>query len=204
MKPLKLIQPEGSMVNPQYPAAVVAGNVEVSQAIVDCLYGALEVLAGSQGTMNNFTFGNDAGLNYYETICGGAGAGPDFDGCSAVHTHMTNTRLTDPEILEFRFPLTVKSFGIRPYSGGIGKQSGGNGIVRKITFHEPMTVSILANNRTHAPPGMHGGGDGKTGKNFLLRADGTQIDMGSRGSIEVESGDTFVIETPGGGAFGKG
>ena len=142
------------MVNPQHPAAVVAGNVEVSQTITCALYGALGKLAGSQGTMNNFTFGNEAGLNYYETICGGTGAGPDHDGCDAVHSHMTNTRLTDPEILEFRFPLMVDSFDIRRGSGGAGAYRGGDGIIRKIRFLEPMTVSILTNHRKVPPFGL--------------------------------------------------
>eukprot|EP00037_Helgoeca_nana_P008587 m.76461 g.76461 ORF g.76461 m.76461 type:complete len:1300 (+) comp19036_c0_seq1:248-4147(+) len=203
LKPLNIIFPEETMINPVYPAAVVAGNVEVSQTITDCLFGALGRLAASQGTMNNFTFGNDAGVNYYETICGGAGAGPDHDGCDAVHTHMTNTRLTDPEILEFRFPLTVEKFGIRVGSGGEGKFKGGNGIEREIRFKAPLTVSMLANHRSVPPFGLEGGGPGQVGENYLVRASGDVVTMGHRGTVEVEEGDTFVIKTPGGGGFGK-
>jgi len=203
LKPLNLILPEGSMVNPVHPAAVVAGNVEVSQTITDCLYGALGQLAGSQGTMNNFTFGNDVGLNYYETICGGTGAGPNHHGQHAVHSHMTNTRLTDPEILEFRFPLTLESFGVRKGSGGKGKFNGGDGIVRKIKFNEAMTVSMLANRREIAPFGLEGGEDGSLGENYLVKANDDIVKIGHRGSVQVEGGDIFVIKTPGGGGFGK-
>ena len=203
LKPLNLILPEGSMVNPLHPAAVVAGNVEVSQTVTDCLYGALGRLAGSQGTMNNFTFGNEEGLNYYETICGGTGAGPDHHGQHAVHSHMTNTRLTDPEILEFRFPLTLESFGVREGSGGKGQFDGGDGIVRKIKFNEPMTVSMLANRRKIAPFGLNGGEDGSLGKNYLLKTNDEIVEIGHRGSVEVETGDMFVIKTPGGGGYGK-
>ena len=208
MVPLSVVLPEGSMVNPRFPAAVVAGNVEVSQAICDALYGALGVLAGSQGTMNNFTFGNEAGLNYYETICGGTGAGPGHPGCDAVHSHMTNTRLTDPEVLEFRFPLRVESFSIRQDSGGVGKHRGGNGIERRIRFLSPMVVSMLANRRANKPHGLACGGDGATGKNWVEHAPiagaaaGKVTALGHRGSVELESGDVFVIQTPGGGAYG--
>ena len=142
MKPLELIVPEGSMINPVAPAAVISGNTEVSQAIADALYGALGVIAGSQGTMNNFVYGNDVYQNY-ETICGGTGAGPDFDGTSAVHSHMTNTRMTDPEVLEARFPVRVEEFAIRRGSGGAGLHKGGDGIVRRLRFNEPMTVTVL-------------------------------------------------------------
>lgn len=203
LKPVKIILPKDSMVNPSYPAAVVAGNVEVSQTITDCLYGALKVLAGSQGTMNNFTFGNEKGLNYYETICGGTGAGPNHHGCSAVHSHMTNTRLTDPEILELRFPIRVESFGIRKGSGGKGKFNGGDGIIRSIKFLENMTVSMLANRRKVPPFGLDGGEDGQVARNYLLKKDGSVIELGHRGSLEVESDDMFTIETAGGGAYGK-
>lgn len=203
LKPLKIVLPPGSMVNPQYPAAVVAGNVEVSQTITDALYGALGVLAGSQGTMNNFTFGNESGVNYYETICGGTGAGADHPGQDAVHSHMTNTRLTDPEVLEFRFPLRVDAFSIRRGSGGAGKHRGGDGITRRISFNEPMTVSILANHRQVPPFGLEGGAPGALGRNFLVRADGSEVALTHRASVEVKEGDAFVIETPGGGGFGK-
>src|SRR5712692_2816274 len=156
LKPLKLIIPEGSMLNPRYPAAVVAGNVETSQCITDCLYGALGVLAGAQGTMNNFTFGN-ATYQYYETIAGGSGAGPDFDGTDAVHTHMTNSRLTDPEVLEWRFPVLVDSFAIRRGSGGSGRWHGGDGTVRRIRFRKAIGAAILSGHRRVPPYGVAGG-----------------------------------------------
>jgi 5-oxoprolinase (ATP-hydrolysing) len=202
LKPLEIIIPEGSMLNPRYPAAVVAGNVETSQCITDTLYGALGVLAASQGTMNNFTFGN-ARYQYYETICGGSGAGPDFDGTDAVHTHMTNSRLTDPEILEWRFPVMVDSFAIRRGSGGKGKHHGGNGVTRKIRFREAMTAAILSGHRKVPPYGMAGGEPGAVGKNYVLRADGSRTDLGSTDKTEMNPDDVFVIETPGGGGFGK-
>jgi 5-oxoprolinase (ATP-hydrolysing) len=202
LKPLEIIIPEGSMLNPRYPAAVVAGNVETSQCITDTLYGALGVLAASQGTMNNFTFGN-ARYQYYETICGGSGAGPDFDGTDAVHTHMTNSRLTDPEILEWRFPVMVDSFAIRRGSGGKGRHHGGDGVTRKIRFREAMTAAILSGHRKVPPYGMAGGEPGAVGKNYVLRADGSRTDLGSTDKTEMNPGDVFVIETPGGGGFGK-
>lgn len=198
-RPLKLIVPEGSMLSPVYPAAVVAGNVEVSQCIVDALYGALGVMASAQGTMNNFTFGNET-YQYYETICGGAGAGEGFDGASAVHTHMTNSRLTDPEVLESRFPVVLESFSIRPDSGGKGKWSGGNGIERRIRFLEPMTASILANHHRVPPFGLKGGEPGQTGKAWVEK-DGRIIAMQATDSSQMEAGDVFVIQTPGGGGF---
>ena len=201
LKPLNLIIPEGSMLNPRSPAAVVAGNVETSQIICDALYGALGKLAASQGTMNNLTFGNDT-YQYYETLCGGSGAGPDFDGADAVHTHMTNSRLTDPEVLEWRYPVLVESFGIRKASGGAGKQCGGNGVERRIRFREPMTVAMLSGRRTTRPFGLDGGGEGSPGKTWIERADGTQRAMESADSADVAAGDTIVIATPGGGGFG--
>ncbi len=201
LKPLKVVIPEGSMLNPRYPAAVVAGNVETSQCVTDCLYGALGVLAAAQGTMNNFTFGN-AKYQYYETICGGSGAGPDFDGCSAVHTHMTNSRLTDPEVLEWRFPVLVDSFAIRHGSGGVGRQRGGDGVVRRIRFREQMTAAILANRRRVPPFGLMGGAAAKLGRNWVERGDGSRLELPATGKAEVMAGDVFVIETPGGGGFG--
>jgi N-methylhydantoinase B len=156
LAPLELIIPEGCMLNPTYPAAVVAGNVETSQCIVDALFGALGAVAAAQGSNNNFTFGNDK-YQYYETICGGAGAGPGFDGASAVHTHMTNTRLTDPEVLEWRFPVLLESFGIRQDSGGNGKYRGGDGVVRRVKFLEPMSANILSSHRRIPPFGLEGG-----------------------------------------------
>ena len=201
LKPLRLIIPEGSMLNPTYPAAVVAGNVETSQCITDALYGALGVLAAAQGTMNNFTFGNER-YQYYETVCGGAGAGPDFAGADAVHTHMTNTRLTDPEVLEWRFPVVVESFSIRRGSGGAGRRRGGDGAVRRIRFLEPMAAAILSSHRRVPPYGVAGGRPGAVGRNFLERADGSHVALSGIAKVEMGAGDVFVIETPGGGGYG--
>jgi 5-oxoprolinase (ATP-hydrolysing) len=201
LKPIELIVPEGSMLNPKHPAAVVAGNVETSQVVVDALYGALGVLAASQGTMNNFTFGDER-RQYYETICGGSGAGPGFDGASAVQTHMTNSRLTDPEVLELRFPVLVDAFAIRKGSGGAGEWRGGDGVVRKIRFREPMTAAILSNHRRIAPFGAAGGEPALVGRNTVERADGTVELLGATAAAEMNPGDAFVIETPGGGGFG--
>ncbi len=201
LKPIRLIVPEGSMLNPQYPAAVVAGNVETSQAVVDCLYGALGVLAASQGTMNNFTFGDET-RQYYETIAGGSGAGPDFDGTAAVQTHMTNSRLTDPEVLETRFPVLLEEFSIRRGSGGDGANRGGDGAVRRVRFLEPLTAAILSNHRRTAPFGLAGGEAGAVGVNRVERADGSVEPLGATAEVEMGEGDVFVIETPGGGGFG--
>ena len=202
LKPLTLIIPEGSMLNPTYPAAVVGGNVETSQAVTDALFGALGAMAAAQGTMNNLTFGNDA-YQYYETICGGAGAGPDFDGADAVHTHMTNSRLTDPEILEWRFPVVLDDFSIRPETGGAGKHSGGDGVHRAIRFREPMHVSILSSHRQIAPTGLDGGADAALGHNTVLRADGSREKLDSLAESNLQLGDTIIIDTPGGGGYGK-
>ena len=202
LKPIQIIIPDGCMLKPVYPAAVVAGNVETSQYITDTLYGALGVMAAAQGTMNNFTFGNDT-HQYYETICGGSGAGPDFDGCDAVHTHMTNAKLTDPEILEWRFPIRLESFSIREGSGGHGKHRGGNGTIRKLRFLEPMTAAILSGHRIIPPYGANGGSPGQTGKNYVIRATGEIEAMSSTDRTEMDNDDIFVIETPGGGGFGK-
>ena len=203
LKPLKLIVPEGCMLSPRYPAAVVAGNVETSQAVTDCLYGALGVLAASQGTMNNFTFGNER-HQYYETISGGSGAGPDFDGTDAVQTHMTNSRLTDPEVLEWRFPVRLDSFRIRRGSGGAGQHRGGDGVERRVRFLEPMTAVMLANHRRVAPFGVAGG---------TARRPGPQLDRTCRWHARGfrrhllaprwSATTCMVIETPGGGGFGK-
>jgi len=201
LKPLELIVPAGSMLRPQYPAAVVAGNVETSQVVTDCLYGALGVLAASQGTMNNFTFG-DGVHQYYETIAGGSGAGPDFDGTSVVQTHMTNSRLTDPEVLEWRFPVRLEEFRIRRGSGGAGRHRGGDGSERRVRFLKPMTAVLLANHRIVAPFGLAGGKSGATGKNWIERVDGTVEDFGATHSAEMQAGDVFVIQTPSGGGFG--
>ena len=200
-RPLEIVIPAGSMLNPGYPAAVVAGNVETSQVITDCLYGALGMLAASQGTMNNFTFG-DGAHQYYETICGGAGAGPDFDGCDAVQTHMTNSRLTDPEVLEWRYPVLLESFGIRRGSGGRGRFRGGDGVDRRIRFLQPMTAVLLANHRRIAPFGLAGGGNAETGRNWIERTSGMREEFGGTHAAAMQAGDVFVIQTPGGGGFG--
>lgn len=201
LKPLEIIVPEGCLLNPTYPAAVVAGNVETSQAVTDALYGALGVLAASQGTMNNFTFGNEH-HQYYETICGGSGAGPTFNGTDAVHTHMTNSRLTDPEVLEWRFPVLLKEFSIRPNSGGQGKYGGGNGVIRRLQFREPMTAAILSGHRIIPPFGLQGGQPGQMGQNWVERAHGAIEPLGSQAEVEMQVGDVFGIETPGGGGYG--
>jgi 5-oxoprolinase (ATP-hydrolysing) len=201
-KPLTIIAPKGSMINPLYPAAVIAGNTEVSQSIADALYGALGVIAGSQGTMNNFVWGN-ARIQNYETICGGTGAGPDFDGADAVHSHMTNTRLTDPEVLEWRFPVRVEEFAIRRGSGGAGAHRGGDGVRRRLRFLEPMTVTTLTSHRVIPPHGMAGGRPGLCGCNAILRADGQEESLRGNDIAEVNPGDQFLMETPGGGGFGE-
>ena len=201
LKPLSVSIPEGCMLRPRYPAAVVAGNVETSQCITDALYGALGVLAASQGTMNNFTFGNER-YQYYETVAGGSGAGPDFDGADVVQTHMTNSRLTDPEVLEWRFPVRLESFEIRAGSGGRGRRRGGHGAVRRVRFLEPMTAAILSGHRLVRPHGMAGGEPGAAGNNYVLRRDGSRTELGPFDQTEMAAGDVFVIETPGGGGFG--
>lgn len=202
LKPLNIIVPEGSMLNPRPPAAVVAGNVETSQAVVNALFGALGSVAAAQGTMNNFTFGNHQ-HQYYETVCGGSGAGPDFDGTDAVQTHMTNSRLTDPEVLEWRYPVLLHEFSIRANSGGAGKYKGGDGVVRRMCFLESMTASILSGHRRVPPFGLHGGEPGATGCNRVERTNGTSETLGGLAEVRMNAGDTFVIETPGGGGYGK-
>jgi 5-oxoprolinase (ATP-hydrolysing) len=212
LKPLKVIIPAGSMLNPDPPASVVAGNVETSSCITNCLYGALGVMAASQCTMNNFTFGN-ARHQYYETISGGSGAGGEFDaqgrltggfdGTSVVQTHMTNSRLTDPEVLEFRFPVRLESYEIRQGSGGAGRWHGGNGGVRRVRFLEDMTASILSNSRRHGPFGMAGGAPGQVGINRVVRASGAIEALDHIGMAQMQPGDVFEIHTPGGGGFGQ-
>ena len=211
LKPLRVIIPDGSMLNPKPPASVVAGNVETSTCITNALYGALGVMAAGQCTMNNFTFGN-ARHQYYETVSGGSGAGGQvddagrvvsgFDGTSVVQTHMTNSRLTDPEVLEFRFPVRLDSYAIRKGSGGAGAYRGGDGGVRRVRFLEAMTASILSNGRSAGAFGLAGGGAGLPGINRVERADGSVLTLGHIGSVEMAPGDVFVIETPGGGGFG--
>ncbi len=201
LKPLQVIIPEGCMLNPRHPAAVVAGNVETSQCVTDALYGALSAMGASQGTMNNFTFGNER-HQYYETISGGSGAGPGFDGTSVVQTHMTNSRLTDPEVLEWRFPVLLDSFAIRAGSGGVGKHTGGNGAIRRVKFLQPATAAILSSHRRVPPYGMAGGQPGATGRNHVERRNGETLELGGCAEVEMQAGDVFVIETPGGGGFG--
>jgi len=202
LKPLAVAIPDGCMLRPRYPAAVVAGNVETSQCITDALYGALGVMAASQGTMNNFTFGNER-YQYYETVAGGSGAGPGFDGADVVQTHMTNSRLTDPEVLEWRFPVLLESFAIRRGSGGRGRWRGGDGAVRRVRFLEAMTAAILSGHRLVRPHGMAGGEAGMPGRNAVLCADGKTRELGPFDQTEMAAGDVFVIETPGGGGYGS-
>ena len=202
LKPLTVIIPPGSMLTPRYPASVVSGTVETSTCITNALSGALGAMAASQGTMNNFTFGSDT-YQYYETISGGSGAGPGFHGTDVVQTNMTNSRLTDPEILEWRFPVRLDSYSIRAGSGGVGRWHGGNGGVRRVRFLEPMTAAILSNNRIHPPFGMDGGAPGALGRNYVERADGTVEHLAHIGKTGMLAGDVFVIETPGGGGYGK-
>ncbi len=202
LKPLNIIIPKNSLLDPSFPAAVVAGNVETSQAVTDALFGACGVMAAAQGTMNNLTFGNDR-HQYYETICGGSGAGNGFDGTSAVHTHMTNSRLTDPEVLEFRFPVLLESFAIRPGSGGGGQYKGGDGALRDIQFLEDMDVSLLSSRRSTVPFGLNGGGKALSGSAIIVRSNGTEERMEACDHVAVRSGDRIVISTPGGGGFGS-
>ena len=201
LKPLEIIVPVGCMLNPLPPAAVVAGNVETSMCVTNALYGALGLMAASQCTMNNFTFGN-ARYQYYETIAGGSGAAPGFAGTAVVQTHMTNSRLTDPEVLEFRYPVRVDSYEIRAGSGGAGRWRGGDGGLRRIRFLEPMTAAILSNGRKHGAFGMAGGGAGGCGRNSIERGDGRVEVLDAIGQAEMEAGDVFVISTPGGGGYG--
>jgi 5-oxoprolinase (ATP-hydrolysing) len=211
LRPLKVIIPEGSMLNPRAPAAVVAGNVEVSTCITNALFAALGIMAGAQPTMNNLTFGN-ARVQAYETISGGAGAGGRFDasgrciggfaGASVVQTHMTNSRLTDPEVLELRFPVRLESYSIRRGSGGAGRWRGGDGGTRKIRFLEPMTVAMLSNGRIHPAQGIAGGADGEPGQTWVERLDGSIQRLGACDRTEVNAGDAVVVQTPAGGGFG--
>jgi len=202
LKPIDIIIPEGCMLNPKFPAAVVAGNVETSQAVVDTLYGALNIMAASQGTMNNLTFGTKM-YQYYETICGGTGAGPDFDGTDGVHSHMTNSRLTDPEVLEWRFPVLLENFAIRHGSGGKGKHTGGDGVIRRLRFLKAMSAGIISGHRRIAPYGLDGGESGACGKNLFERTDGIKIALAETEQFDVTPGDVLVIKTPGGGGFGE-
>ena len=201
LAPLEIIAPEGSMINAQYPAAVISGNTEVSQAMCDCLLGALGALAGSQGTVNNFVWGNDDFQNY-ETIAGGTGAGDGFDGASAVQVHMTNTLMTDPEVLEARFPVRLERFSVRKGSGGEGRWKGGEGTHRVLRFLEPVTVTTLSSHRVTRAFGVDGGGEGAVGENAVLRADGSREVLKGNDEAELAAGDAFEMKTPGGGGWG--
>jgi 5-oxoprolinase (ATP-hydrolysing) len=200
--PIEIRIPEGSLLSPSPQAAVVGGNVLTSQRVVDVVLKAFGVAAASQGCMNNFTFGNK-GFGYYETIGGGAGAGPDWHGQSGVHTHMTNTRITDPEILERRFPVMLREFSIRKNSGGRGAHNGGDGLIREVEFLEPLNVAILSERRVYAPYGLEGGEPGRRGQNLFIRKDGRRMNLGAKNEIQAEPGDRIRIETPGGGGFGS-
>ena len=202
LRPLHIVIPEGSMLAPEYPAAVVAGNVETSQAVTGALYAALRVQAEGAGTMNNVTFGN-ARYQYYETLGSGSGAGDGFDGTSVVQTHMTNSRLTDPEVFEWRLPVLLEEYSIRAGSGGRGRWHGGDGGTRRIRFLEPMTVSTLSGHRRVPPYGMAGGEPGSLGANRVERADGSVTEMAGCDSVDVGPGDALVVETPGGGGYGR-
>ncbi|MGW2248719.1 hydantoinase B/oxoprolinase family protein [Kitasatospora sp. NPDC001660] len=202
LRPLRIVVPPGSMLAPRYPAAIAAGNVETSQAITGALYAALGVQAEGSGTMNNLSFGNEH-HQYYETIASGSGAGPGFHGADVVQTHMTNSRLTDPEVLEWRLPVLVEEFAVRPGSGGEGRWRGGDGALRRLRFREPMTVSILSGHRRVPPYGLAGGSPGALGANRILRGDGTVADLPGCGSADVAAGDALEIRTPGGGGYGS-
>lgn len=204
IKPIKIIVPEGSLLNPNPEAAVCAGNVLTSQRLVDVIFKAFGAMAASQGCMNNFTFGinGEEGFGYYETICGGSGAGPTWTGTSGVHTNMTNTRITDPESLERRYPVVLRGFSLRAGSGGDGQYGGGDVIIRDVEFRIPMTASILSERRSFAPYGMKGGADGKRGLNQWVKANGRTINLGGKNSVAVSAGDRIIINTPGGGGYG--
>jgi 5-oxoprolinase (ATP-hydrolysing) len=202
LRPINIVIPKKSMLSPEYPAAVVAGNVEVSQAVTDTLFGALGALAAAQGTMNNVNFGN-ARYQYYETICSGSPAGPGFPGTDAVHTHMTNTRLTDPEVLEFRSPVLLEDFHIRPGSGGRGRWNAGNGVRRTIRFLEPMEYTILSGHRIVPPFGLAGGGSGQIGENWVRRNDGTMERLAGADARTLDAGEAIIIQTPTAGGYGK-
>ncbi|MFN5245339.1 MAG: hydantoinase B/oxoprolinase family protein, partial [Novosphingobium sp.] len=201
LAPVTILVPEGCMLRPRYPAAVVAGNVETSQVVTDALFGAFGAMAAAQGTMNNLTFGNDR-YQYYETIAGGSGAGPDFDGTSVVQTHMTNSRLTDPEVLETRFPILLEEFATRRGSGGAGRHHGGDGALRRLRFLERMEAGMLANRRRVAPFGLAGGAPGAPGATRVERTSGEVEVLDSTASVLMEPGDVMVVETPGGGGYG--
>jgi 5-oxoprolinase (ATP-hydrolysing) len=202
LRPIRIVIPKKSMLSPEFPAAVVAGNVETSQEVTNCLFGALGALAAAQGTMNNLNFGN-ARYQYYETICSGSPAGPGFPGTDAVHTHMTNTRLTDPEILEFRYPVLLEDFHIRKGSGGRGQWNAGDGIRRTIRFLEKMECTILSGHRRVPPFGLNGGGDGQVGENAVRRKDGRVEKLQGCDATVIDAGEAVIIQTPTAGGYGK-
>jgi 5-oxoprolinase (ATP-hydrolysing) len=202
LKPVRLTIPHPCLLSPMPGAAVVGGNVETSSRITDVLLHAFGAVAGAEGTMNNFTFGDES-FGYYETIGGGTGAGPDWDGKSGLHAHMSNTRITDAEILERRYPILVHEFSIRTGSGGAGRHRGGDGVIREIEFLKPMNAAILSERRVFAPYGLEGGEPGKRGLNLLIRKDGQVIGLGGKNEVHVEAGDRIRIETPGGGGYGR-
>jgi 5-oxoprolinase (ATP-hydrolysing) len=201
LRPINIVIPKRSMLSPEYPAAVVAGNVETSQAVTNCLFGALGALAAAQGTMNNLNFGN-ARHQYYETICSGSPAGPGFNGTDAVHTHMTNTRLTDPEVLEFRYPVVLEDFHIRTGSGGRGKWHAGDGIRRTIRFLEKMECTILSGHRRVPPFGLAGGKAGQVGENWTRRKDGRMEKLQGCDATVIDENEAIIIQTPTAGGYG--
>jgi 5-oxoprolinase (ATP-hydrolysing) len=202
LAPIKFVIPERSLLSPSADAAVVGGNVLTSQRVVDVVLRAFRACAASQGCMNNLTFG-DREFGYYETIAGGSGAGPTWNGQSGVHTHCTNTRITDPEILERRYPVVLRQFSLRPGSGGLGRHPGGDGVIRELEPLRPLVMSILSERRTLRPYGLEGGKDGKSGRNLLVRRDGVTVNIGGRCSTAIQPGERLRIETPGGGGFGS-
>jgi 5-oxoprolinase (ATP-hydrolysing) len=201
LRPLRIVVPPRSLLSPEYPASVVAGNVETSQAVTDCLFGALGALAAAQGTMNNLTFGDDR-YQYYETICSGSPAGPGFDGADAVHTHMTNTRLTDPEVLEFRFPVVLEDFHIREGSGGRGQWKAGDGTYRRIRFLQRLDCAILSGHRRVRPFGLAGGEPGELGENWVRRKDGRMEKLAGCDQTVLDAGEAIIVITPTGGGYG--
>ena len=202
LRPIHIVIPDNCMLKPTYPAAVVAGNVETSQHVTNALFGALKAMANSQGSMNNLTFGNDT-YQYYETLCSGSPAGPGFNGTDGVHVHMTNSRLTDPEVLEFRYPVLLEDFHIREHSGGKGKWSAGNGTKRTIRFLEEMELAILSSHRTIAPKGMEGGEDGQLGQTLVRRLDGTIEELAGCDQTVLKAGEAVTVITPTAGGWGK-
>ena len=201
LEPIEVLIPAGSLLAPSDEAAVAGGNVLTSQRITDVIFKAFKACAASQGCMNNLTFGSER-FGYYETIAGGAGAGPGWNGESAVHTHMTNTRITDPEVLEQHYPVLLREFSIRKNSGGRGKFNGGDGVIREIEFLAPLKATVLSERRVYAPYGLNGGEPGAKGKNFLIKSDGIAHSIGGKCQLDVQVGDRLRILTPGGGGFG--